>query len=188
MTGRADGGRIGSRGRVDRPHVWYPTASDPGNSAMTSDSSEIPHVIAPPPLIYGIPLLIGLVLQHFRPLAFLPPPWAHLLGPICVALGLVGLPALVAFRRAGTHPEPWRPVTALVVSGPYRLTRNPMYLGFTLLYLGVSLWVNSAWPLFALPLVLWTVHRGVVLREEAYMEHRFGEAYRAYRARVRRWL
>jgi protein-S-isoprenylcysteine O-methyltransferase Ste14 len=155
---------------------------------MPNESPDIPHVVAPPPLIYAVPLLAGLLLQHFRPLAILPPPWAHALGPLFVVLGLVGLPAVLAFRRAGTHPQPWRPATALVTTGPYRFTRNPMYLGFTLLYLGISLWVNTVWPLLLLPLILLTIQYGVVTREEAYMERCFGDDYRTYRSRVRRWL
>ncbi len=155
---------------------------------MPDDFTDIPHVIAPPPLIYALPLLAGLLLNHFRHQAVLPPRWAHVRGPLSVLLGFIGLPAVIAFRRAGTNPQPWKPATALVVTGPYRLSRNPMYVGFTLLYLGISLWVNTLWPLIFLPIVLLVMRRGVISREEAYLERRFGESYRAYRARVRRWL
>ena len=155
---------------------------------MPNDPPDIPHVIAPPPLIYALPLFAGLLLHHFLPQPVLPPRWAHILGPVGVGLGLIGLPAVLAFRQAGTHPQPWRPTTALVVTGPYRLSRNPMYVGFTLLYLGISLWVNALWPLVLLPFVLVLMSRGVVAREERYLERRFGDAYRSYCARVRRWL
>jgi protein-S-isoprenylcysteine O-methyltransferase Ste14 len=155
---------------------------------MAADSTDTAHVIAPPPLIYALPLAAGLVLQHYRPQAVIPAAWAHLLGPLLVGLGFGGLPAVLAFRRAGTHPEPWKPVTALVVTGPYRFSRNPMYLGFTLFYLGISLWVNSLWPLLLLPVVLVVMRLGVIAREETYLERRFGDEYRSYRARVRRWL
>jgi protein-S-isoprenylcysteine O-methyltransferase Ste14 len=101
---------------------------------------------------------------------------------------MIGLWAIIAFRRAGTRPEPWKPVTAFVTSGPYRFTRNPMYVGFTLIYLGVAAMVNTAWPLWFLPAIFLTMHFGVVRREEAYLERRFGDDYRAYRDRVRRWL
>jgi len=155
---------------------------------MANDSADTAHVIAPPPLIYALPLLAGLLLNHFRPQAVLPPAWAHLLGPLIVLLGFGALPAVLAFRRAGTHPQPWRPATALVVTGPYRFSRNPMYVGATLFYIGVSLWVNSLWPLLLLPVVLVIMSRGVIAREEAYLERRFGDEYRSYRSRVRRWL
>jgi protein-S-isoprenylcysteine O-methyltransferase Ste14 len=98
------------------------------------------------------------------------------------------LPAVLAFRRAGTHPQPWRPATALVVTGPYRFSRNPMYVGATLFYIGISFWVNSLWPLLLLPVVLVIMSRGVIAREEAYLERLFGDEYRSYRSRVRRWL
>ena len=155
---------------------------------MASDPADTAHVVAPPPLIFALPLVAGLVLHHFRPQTVLPPAWSHLLGPLLLVLGFLGLPAVLAFRRAGTHPEPWKPTTALVVTGPYRFSRNPMYVGMTLFYLGISLWVNSLWPLLLLPLVLVVVRRGVIAREEAYLERRFGDEYRNYRARVRRWL
>ncbi|MFI5210728.1 MAG: methyltransferase family protein, partial [Gemmatimonadales bacterium] len=69
-----------------------------------------------------------------------------------------------------------------------RFSRNPMYVGMTLLYLGIALWANSLWPLLLLPAVLVVMRRGVIAREEAYLERRFGDEYRSYRARVRRWL
>ncbi len=153
-----------------------------------SSPPDIPGVIAPPPLVFGVPLLLALLLHDFVPRSLLPPPWPGILGPACLVIGLLALPALFAFRRAGTRPEPWKPSTALVISGPYRFTRNPMYVGMTFLYLGITCWVNTLWPLPLLPLVLVVMQYGVIAREEAYMERRFGEEYRAYRARVRRWL
>lgn len=145
-------------------------------------------VIAPPPLIYGVPLLAGLLLQWAMPRTLLPHAAARWLGPVVFALGFVGLPAVVAFRRAGTHPQPWRPVVALVDTGIYRWTRNPMYLGMTLWYVGASLWVNTPWPLLALPIILPLMQYGVIRREEAYLTRRFGERYLEYARRVRRWI
>ncbi len=155
---------------------------------LPNDAPDIPHVVAPPPLVYAVPLLAGLLLHHFRPLAALPPGLARVLWPPLVLLGFIGLPAVIAFRRAGTHPQPWRPTTALVITGPYRITRNPMYVGFTFLYLGITLWVNALWPLLALPIVLVIMRRGVIAREEVYLERCFGDVYRAYCSRVRRWI
>ena len=155
---------------------------------MPDDRPDIAHVVAPPPLIYAVPLAAGLVLQRFVPQTALPDTWARILGPSLVLLGFFGLPAIVAFRRVGTPPQPWRPSTTLVTSGPYLISRNPMYVGFTLLYAGITLWVNTVWPLLALPVILLVMQRGVIQREEAYLERRFGEEYRTYRARVRRWL
>jgi protein-S-isoprenylcysteine O-methyltransferase Ste14 len=76
----------------------------------------------------------------------------------------------------------------MVVHGPFRFTRNPMYVGLVALYMSLSLFVNSAWPLILLPVVIAVVQRQVIVREEAYLEGKFGEQYRAYKARVRRWI
>jgi protein-S-isoprenylcysteine O-methyltransferase Ste14 len=91
-------------------------------------------------------------------------------------------------HRVGSDPNPYKPATALAVHGPYRYTRNPMYLAMTIFYLGLTLLVNTLWPLVLLPAVLLVVQRGVINREERYLERTFGDAYRAYKARVRRWL
>ncbi len=149
---------------------------------------ETAGVLAPPPLIYLVPLAVGVLLHRWRAVPLLTPTTALVLGIACILPALVALPALMAFRRAGTRAEPWRPTTALVTTGPYRFSRNPMYVGFTLLYLGIGFLTNSLWPLLLLPLVLVVMHFGVIVREEAYLERLFGEEYRAYRRRVRRWL
>jgi protein-S-isoprenylcysteine O-methyltransferase Ste14 len=145
-------------------------------------------VIAPPPLIYVIPLAAGILLNRYVPQLVLPHGWARILGPVVTCLGLIALPAALAFRRARTDPRPWRPTTALVITGPYKYSRNPMYVGFTCCYIGVALWVNALWPLLALPAVIALMNWGVISREEAYLERIFGEPYRAYRNQVRRWL
>lgn len=155
---------------------------------VTDQPKEHAGVIAPPPLIYLVPLLLGILLQHWFPRSLVPVSLATPLGSLLILLGMVGLPAIIAFRRAGTRPEPWKPVTALVTTGPYRFSRNPMYVGLTVIYLGVTVLVNSFWPLLFLPVILPLMLFGVVRREEAYMERRFGDEYRAYRTRVRRWL
>lgn len=155
---------------------------------MADVQLEVAGVVAPPPLIYAVPLAAGLLLGHFVALPIVQPRLAMPIGLALVLLGGVLVPAVRAFRRAGTAPQPWRPTTALVVSGPYRFSRNPMYLGFTLLYAGIAIWANTTWPFLLLPLVLVTMVRGVIEREEAYLERRFGAAYLDYKARVRRWL
>jgi len=145
-------------------------------------------VLAPPPLIYAGALGVGLLLHRWHSVRLLPARFAAPAGIALLLLGLTAVPALLAFRRVNTSPEPWKPTTALVTTGPYRVTRNPMYLGFTLLYLGTTCWVNTLWPLILLPLVLVAMHYGVIIREETYLERLFGEEYLAYKRRVRRWL
>ena len=156
---------------------------------MDHPTPDTPGVIAFPPFIYGIPWLAGLGVHLLFPVHVLPSWPTRALGAAMIALsvGFIGW-ARREMARAGTEPNPAKPATALVVSGPFRLTRNPMYISLTTFYLGLSLAVNALWPLVLLPAVLFVMQRGVVEREERYMERKFGEPYRAYRARVRRWL
>jgi protein-S-isoprenylcysteine O-methyltransferase Ste14 len=155
---------------------------------MGTDERDIPGVVAPPPLIYAAGLLLGWGLQRLWPRAWLPVDWARPLGVVLLLAGLVGVVAVLAFRRAGTTPNPRRPAAHLVTGGPYRITRNPMYIGFTLWYLAASSWANALWPVVLLPLVLLVLQRGVIAREEAYLQRRFGREYDEYRTRVRRWV
>ena len=155
---------------------------------MVDRYSDTPDVVAHPPLIFGAGLLLGWAIQRLHAWPFLPPTWRRPVATVLLLGGLVGLAGLVTFLRAQTSPNPRRPAARLVTGGPYRFTRNPMYLGFTFLYLGASAWMNSLWPVLLLPVVLIVMQRGVIAREEAYLERRFGAEYRAYRGRVRRWL
>jgi len=155
---------------------------------MSGEREPVAGVVVPPPLLYALLLAAGLILNHQRPRPVLPEAIAAIAGPFLAAWGLIVIPAVLAFRRAGTSPRPWRPATALVTGGPYKISRNPMYLGFTLIYLGASVWANALWPLLALPVVLAVTDRGQIAREEAYLERRFGDEYRRYKARVRRWI
>lgn len=148
-------------------------------------------VKVPPPLIFlGIlAVLVGfdrLALGGSLPFA---PIWRHLLGGLClIGAAALLLAAIGLFRRAGTRPEPWQPSTAIVVTGIYGFTRNPMYLGMALAYAGLALLFDSPLALFGLPLVVVIIDRAVIAREERYLDAKFGDAYRAYCARVRRWL
>jgi protein-S-isoprenylcysteine O-methyltransferase Ste14 len=142
----------------------------------------------PPPLLYLVPLGIGIFLNGRAPKPFLKEEWRVPAGALLVLLSLVMLAALAAFARAKTHPEPWRPARALVIRGPYRFTRNPMYIGMALLCAGIACWMNALWALLGVPLSLLAVRLYVIRREEAYLTRRFGDEYLAYKARVRRWL
>jgi protein-S-isoprenylcysteine O-methyltransferase Ste14 len=156
---------------------------------MPTSSPDHSGVAIPPPLLYAIPLAVGLLLHRARPIVLMPRGAAVPLGLLLVALGLglVGL-AMASFLRARTSPIPVKPTTAIVETGPYRFTRNPMYVGLAALYLGVTLWVDSLWPVLFLPVALFAVQRFVIAREELYLEAKFGDQYRGYKARVRRWL
>jgi protein-S-isoprenylcysteine O-methyltransferase Ste14 len=155
---------------------------------MTETTQETAGILAPPPLLFGGALAAGLALGAVAPLPFAPRS-ARALGLPLAALGAgLAVAGFRALRRAGTHPDPRKPTTRIVDDGPYSFTRNPMYLAMALVHGGVSLRANAGWAALALPLVLLVVRRGVIDREERYLEARFGDEYRAYRARVRRWL
>jgi protein-S-isoprenylcysteine O-methyltransferase Ste14 len=154
-----------------------------------SSARDTPGVIAPPPLIYLAGLLIGAGLDWAWPAPFLPQTWQYAVGGAMIAAGgAVALACIYLFRRHGTHIEPYRPSLALVTGGPYRRSRNPIYVALTLSAAGTAVAVDSAWMLAMLVPVLLVMHFGVIRREEAYLETKFGDAYRGYRDRTRRWL
>ena len=114
---------------------------------------------------------------------------SRMLGWIFVGLGLALAGwALATFRRTGTTFRPHRPATKLAIRGPYRFTRNPMYVALTLVYFGLAILLQSIWALLLLPLVLIFIARRVIGPEERYLERRFGADYLHYKAQVRRWI
>ncbi|MGH2982213.1 MAG: methyltransferase family protein [Solirubrobacterales bacterium] len=154
--------------------------------ATGSDSSG---VRIPPPLIYIAGFALGIGLEAAFPISGLPSALALLAGLAGGAIWLVlDGAAMLRFHRARTSMVPVKPTTALVVSGPYRLTRNPMYVGMAFLYAGLALALGMIWSLALLPVVLLIVDRQVIAREERYLEAKFGDEYREYKKRVRRWL
>ena len=109
----------------------------------------------------------GCCIERLVPHPVLPHPWAHRLALLLFALGLLGIAAVAAFRRAGTSPNPYQATSQLVTTGIYRFTRNPMYVGFTLWYLAAACWQNNLWPFLFLPIVLLVMLYGVILRRSA---------------------
>jgi protein-S-isoprenylcysteine O-methyltransferase Ste14 len=154
-------------------------------------SKDHPGVIAPPPFIFLGFLLAALAADRLllRVPTGLPSEFRIVAGVLLAGVaGALLVTALRGFRRSGTNPEPWRPSTAIVTTGIYRFTRNPMYLGMTLAYLALALALDSGVALVLLAPLLATVQVGVIQREERYLEAKFGESYRAYLSQVRRWL
>jgi protein-S-isoprenylcysteine O-methyltransferase Ste14 len=114
---------------------------------------------------------------------------AALLGWPLLACGIgVNLWFIVTMMRAHTPLDPRQPTRQVVTWGPFRLSRNPGYASLALIYVGVASVVNTLWPFLFLPAVLGVIQRGVIAREERYLERKFGAEYRQYKARVRRWI
>jgi protein-S-isoprenylcysteine O-methyltransferase Ste14 len=150
---------------------------------------DSPGVLVWPPVLYGGALVLGLLLDWLVPLERLPALPARLLGVVCLVVGAgVAHSGEKVMHRAGTNVRPDLPTTALVTEGPFRRTRNPLYLGLTLMYAGIALLIPGTWTLLLLIPVLLVMRWGVIAREERYLEGKFGEPYRDYLSRVRRWL
>src|SRR4051795_9106333 len=141
--------------------------------AMAEPTQDHAVVIAPPPLLYAVPLGVGLLLERTRPAPLLPRTLARLLGWSLVA-GAAATQAwfILTMRRTATPIDPRKPTARLVTDGPFRFSRNPAYLAFAAFYLGIASVVNTRWPLFLLPVVLAAVQRGVITREEQYLERK----------------
>jgi protein-S-isoprenylcysteine O-methyltransferase Ste14 len=152
-------------------------------------SEEHAGVVVPPPLIFLTGLAVGFGLEALLPSADVPAAVRWPVGGALIVAGLLLLRTFVgAFRRAGTAVEPWRPSTAIVTSGPYRLTRNPAYLGMALAYAGIAIAAGALWPLATLLPTLLVIDRAVIAREERYLTRTFGDEYAAYTRTTRRWL
>lgn len=156
---------------------------------MTDDDRDNAGVVAPPPLIYLGALALGLLLDKKLPIPFLPRSISRALGwPLLV--GGVSLMSWFFFtmRRADTPIDPREPVSNLATDGPFRYTRNPAYLSMAMIYAGISSLANAFSSMLLLPAVLLVIQRGVIEREERYLERKFGEEYLMYKDRVRRWI
>lgn len=158
--------------------------------AAPSSSPDTPGVIAPPPVLFGIFFGVAFLLNCLHPLPI--PLSKRAISLPCVILLNASWPLAIwasfTMHYAGTRINPLRPVTALVTSGPFRFSRNPLSVSLVLLYLGLAFQINSLWPLFLFPVLLIFNHYGITLREERYLESKFGDTYRQYRTTVRRWI
>ncbi len=158
---------------------------------MTHPPPQHAGVHFPPPFVYAIGFAVGILLQRWHPL----PITTHGATGRLIGAAIFGavyltffISAFAGFRRARTTLIPNRPASALVTSGAYRVTRNPMYVSLAALYVCVALLVNGWWPIILLPLVIVTIDRAVIAREERYLTIAFPQDYPAYVSRVRRWL
>ena len=150
---------------------------------------DAPGVIAPPPLIFVGGLAIGLGLQALLGSASPPAAVEWSVGILLIVVGVaLARSFFSALRHARTPVDPYKPTTTLVTTGPYRFSRNPGYLGMTLGYAGTTVLIGALWPFVILVPTLILIDRGVIHREERYLEGKFGEEYLRYKARTRRWL
>ena len=147
------------------------------------------RVKIPPPLTYAVGLGAGLLLSRWIPSRWLPAAICRISGwTLVVAACSLAVPSLALFFRKKTAIRPDRPASTLAVSGPYRLTRNPMYLSLALAYAAIAILNQSIWALVFLLPVLFIINRYVIMPEERYLERRFGAMYVQYKTRVGRWI
>jgi len=156
---------------------------------MAEQNKDHAQVMAPPPLIFLGYLVGALVVNWILPF---PEPWTfelRIVGGLMVIAGfLLGGSAIFQMRKADTPVDPRETVTNLVTGGPYRFTRNPIYLGFFLIYLGFTMAAGTLWGWLGSPFLLMTVTNAVIRAEEIYLDEKFGEGYKEYRSHVRQWI
>jgi protein-S-isoprenylcysteine O-methyltransferase Ste14 len=161
-------------------------------NAMTDNSNDTPGVIIFPPLIPLSVLVVGIILNLLMPLdllAHVPLPGRIVVGIIAFVVGLgMVIGANRIFRRIGTNVRPSQPTLALATTGMFTWTRNPMYVGGSIALLGIAIGCALDWVLLLLVLSLPLVHYGIILREERYLERKFGDEYRRYKTKVPRYL
>jgi protein-S-isoprenylcysteine O-methyltransferase Ste14 len=153
------------------------------------DNQDNPGINVPPPLIYLLPLILGLLLDRRAHVPFFARSAARGLGWPLIGGGVVlSRWFLRTMRDADAPVRTDKPVPRLTTAGPFRYTRNPGYLSLAMIYAGIAVLRNALWAMLLLPLVLYVIQREVIGREERYLERTFGEEYLAYKARVRRWV
>lgn len=154
------------------------------------EREDVPRIVVLPLALVGGTLLLGVTMHYgVWPVAVLPVVVARVVGAtVFVAAGVLAHLSQRAMKRVGTNILPTQPTLALATDGPYRVSRNPLYLAAIGVYSGVALWVDSLVLLLLLAPMIAILHRGIVLPEERYLVAKFGSSYESYRAAVPRWL
>lgn len=154
---------------------------------MTKEDN--PGVIAPPPLIFLCFLILGYLLNRYYPLAVLEGPLSTIISAIFfVYAGLTAGLAFFYMVKSGTNVDVRKPTNAIVTVSVFSYTRNPMYISMVILLIAFSLLLNALWIALLIPLFMFVMQKGVIEREEAYLENKFGSEYLQYKNRVRRWI
>lgn len=155
--------------------------------SLLSDSPDHPGLRIPPPLIFLITTAVGVLVHRIRPVSVRPDGWWMLGAAITVMAVVLVIWAGRTLRRHETAVYPWHSTTAIVTTGPYTFSRNPIYLGFALFQLGLGFWTDRLGVvLMVIPAIIAT-NLFIIAREEAYLERKFGETYLDYARSVRRW-
>lgn len=155
-----------------------------------TDTPDKPNVVIHPPIAWALAIAIGVGANWLVPLRFVPPPIPHIwIGAALIAAGFaLAMSAVLTLRAAGTRVETYKPTTTITANGPYRFSRNPIYIGIFLVQTGIAFGFDNLWHLITLVPLYFTLRHGVITREEAYLARKFGPAYHTYKSRVRRWF
>ena len=153
-------------------------------------NNNLAGVVAPPPVLYLATFFLGWGIHALFPFGIYSYAAVYgWLGLLFIVLsGFLVSWAFATMRNIGTSASPYQPVTLLVTNGPFRHSRNPIYVAMAGFYIGAAFLINAWWPVFLLAPLILIMHRGVIIREEGYLTTKFGEAYLAYKSKVRRWL
>jgi protein-S-isoprenylcysteine O-methyltransferase Ste14 len=160
---------------------------------MESENEHAAAVKFPPPILPIVTIVAGHILGRFLPIfaeSVLPTPeryWIGGLVAVAAVLVLIVWPAR-QFQQSGQDPKPWTPTPEIVVAGAYRFTRNPMYLGMLVFCIGFAIILSDVWIVILTPVCGWLIYLFAIRHEEAYLEEKFGDSYRAYKMTVRRWI
>jgi protein-S-isoprenylcysteine O-methyltransferase Ste14 len=163
----------------------------PKTESEKGDGKDHDNIVAHPPVIFGIVLVVGFLIHKCFPLALMSHPGSLskvVAGILFVLAGIIMVSGTRLMLQKKIDPRPDRPTTAIVTEGLFRYSRNPLYLSLMLIYGGIAVYANSLWLFLLLPLLFFGLERGVVLREEKYLEGKFGDEYLQYKKKVRRWV
>ena len=177
---------------VDSYSCWNRVLKHP-NSSNETDLTDHAAVRFPPPLIPVATIIVGYLLGRFVPIlefVQLPTPERFWLGGVIVvaAILVLGVWPIRLFKKTGQDVKPWTDTPEIVVEGPYRFTRNPMYLMMIVVCIGFAILLSEAWILILTPMCAWLIFMIAIRHEEAYLARKFGASYHKYKNRVRRWI
>ncbi len=169
--------------------------TDPANEKDSKQAQEQTAqndnagVITIPPFIHIGFLALAIGLHYVWPIDMLPAPWQYILPTLLVLIAVyLGKQSVPEFKKTGTTLDVRTPTTAIITSGAYQYTRNPIYLGMAILHIAIGILIDNLWAVLTVIPAMIVMTEGVIKREEKYLEGKFGDSYRNYKSQVRRWL